>query len=187
MKIILGEYSGRNFYMPAHIRPSQNLLRKAVFDILGHDLEGVRFLDIFAGSGAVGLEALSCGAAEVCMVERDPKCVEVIRENLMLLKPAERGLKAAVVMKDAFAAVKEFAREGRQFDIVFFDPPFDQKLGRKALKTLLTHDILAPHSYIVAQYGLDEKLEASDGPFRMIKHKKYGSSWLTVFERVEAK
>ena len=184
MKIILGEYSGRNFYMPAHIRPSQNLVRKAVFDIIGHELEGVRFLDLFAGSGAVGLEALSCGAAEVCMVERDPKCIEVIHENLQLFRPADRGLKATVVTKDAFATVKEFAREGRQFDIVFFDPPFDQKLGRKALKTLFTHDILAPHSYIIAQYGLDEKFEEIDGRFRVVKHKKYGSSNLTVLERI---
>jgi 16S rRNA (guanine966-N2)-methyltransferase len=183
MKIILGEYSGRNFYMPAHIRPSQNLLRKAVFDIIGHDLDGVRFLDLFAGSGAVGLEALSCGAAEVCMVERDPKCLEVIRENILLLKPADRGLKAEVVAQDTFAAIKAFARQGRAFDVVFFDPPFDQKLGRKALKTLLAHDILAPHSYIVAQYGLDEKLEDVTAPYSIVKHKKYGSSYLTVFER----
>ncbi len=186
MKIISGEYSGRNFFMPDHIRPSQNLVRKAVFDIIGHDLEGVRFLDLFAGSGAVGLEALSCGAAEVWMVERDPKCVEVIQENLMLLKPAYRGLKAMVVAKDAFAAVKEFAREGKVFDIAFFDPPFDQKLGRKSLKTLLTHDILTPHSFIIAQYGLDEILEKPDTRFTIIKHKKYGSSYLTVLERSES-
>ncbi len=183
MKIISGEYSGRNFYMPAHIRPTQNFLRKAVFDIIGHDLQGLRFLDLFSGSGAVALEALSCGAAEVCMVERDPKCVETIRENVMLLNPAGRGLKAEVVAQDAFAAVKAFAREGRCFDIAFFDPPFDQKLGRKALKTLMAHDILAPHSYVIAQYGLDEKLEQPEGHFSIIKHKKYGSSWLTVLER----
>ena len=121
------------------------------------------------------------------MVERDPKCLEVIQENLMLLKPADKGLKAVVVPRDAFASIKEFARQGKRFDIVFFDPPFDQKLGRKALKTLLSHDILAPHSYIIAQYGLDEKLEAADGRFHVIKHKKYGSSWLTVFERIEQK
>ncbi len=183
MKIISGEYSGRNFYMPAHIRPTQNFLRKAVFDIIGHDLEGLCFLDLFSGSGAVGLEALSCGAAEVCMVERDPKCIEVIRGNVMLLNPAGRGLKAEVVPQDAFAAVKAFAREGRRFNVAFFDPPFDQKLGRKALKTLMAHDILTPHSYVIAQYGLDEKLEQPEGRFSIIKHKKYGSSWLTVFER----
>ena len=117
------------------------------------------------------------------MVERDPKCVDVIRENLMLLNPAKAGLKAEVIVQDAFAAIKAFAREGRSFDIAFFDPPFDQKLGRKALKTLMTHDILAPHSYVIAQYGLDEKLEQPEGRFSVIKHKKYGSSWLTVFER----
>ena len=184
MKIISGLYSGRNFYMPAHIRPTQNLLRKAVFDILGHDLEGIRFLDLFAGSGAVGFEALSCGASEVTMVERDPKCLEVIRENIMLFKPAEQGLKAELIAQDSFAAVKEFARQGRVFDVVFFDPPFDQKLGRKALKTLWTHDILSPHSYIVAQYGRDEKLDEHDERYKLIKHKMYGGSWLTVFERI---
>ena len=119
MKIILGDWSGRNFFMPAHIRPTQNILRKAVFDIIGHDLEGIRLLDLFAGSGAVGMEALSCGAAEVCFVERDPVCVKVIRENLALLKPAERGLKAEVLEQDAFAAIKALAREQRMFDIVF--------------------------------------------------------------------
>lgn len=187
MKIILGAWSGRNFFMPAHIRPTQNMLRKAVFDIIGHDLEGIRFLDLFAGSGAVGMEALSCGASEVCMVERDPGCARVIRENLVLLKPADLGLKAEVLEQDAFAAVKEFARQKRVFDIVFFDPPFDQKLGRKALKTLLAHDILSPHSYIVAQYGRDEAIEDTGGRFNIVKDKKYGTSCLTVLERIQEK
>ena len=121
------------------------------------------------------------------MVERDPGCIKVIEENLMLLQPAQRGLKAVVLARDVFAAIKEMAREGKRFEIVFFDPPFDQKLARKALKTLFAHDILAPHSYIIAQYGLDEKLEEIDGRFEVIKHKKYGSSFLTILERVEQK
>ncbi|MEI8010865.1 MAG: 16S rRNA (guanine(966)-N(2))-methyltransferase RsmD [Candidatus Omnitrophota bacterium] len=183
MKIILGEWSGRNFFMPAHIRPTQNILRKAVFDIIGHDLEGIRFLDLFGGSGAVGMEALSCGASEVVWVERDPLCVKVIRENLELFKPADRGLKAEVLPLDAFSAIKTFARDKRFFDIVFFDPPFDQKLGRKTLKTLLSHDILTPQSYIIGQYGLNETLEDTGGLFTVLKDKKYGTSCLTVLER----
>ncbi|MBF0386339.1 MAG: 16S rRNA (guanine(966)-N(2))-methyltransferase RsmD [Candidatus Omnitrophica bacterium] len=189
MKIINGKDSGRNIFMPAHIRPTQNLLRKAVFDIIGHDLEGLSFLDLFSGSGAMGFEALSCGAHEVCLIERDPKCIEVIEENLMIIKPGERGQRADLITKDVFASVKLMAREGRKFHVVFFDPPFDQKLGRKTLKTLLTHDILHPNSFLVAQYGTDETLPELDGVveiagrFLLVRDKVYGSSRLTIFER----
>ena len=191
MKIITGEYSGRNIFMPAHIRPTQNLLRKAVFDIIGHDLAGLSFLDLFSGSGAMGFEALSCGAAEVCMVERDPKCIEVIEENMMILKPGEEGRKVDVIAKDVFASIKEMARQGRKFHMAFFDPPFDQKLGRKTLKTLLSHDILHANSFVIAQYGTDETLPELDGiveiggRFVLVKDKTYGTSRLTVFERHE--
>ena len=182
MKIILGEYSGRNFYMPYDIRPSQNLLRKAVFDIIGTELEGLSFLDLFSGSGDMGLEALSCGAAEVCMVEHDPMHVKVIEDNLVILKPAERGLRAHVVHQDAFATIKEFARAGRKFNVVFSDPPFGKKLGKKTLKALLTHDILTPLSYVIAQYGTDEKMPDTEGRWTILKHKQYGSSWLTIYQ-----
>lgn len=189
MKIINGKDSGRNIFMPAHIRPTQNMLRKAVFDIIGHDLEGLSFLDIFSGSGAMGFEALSCGASEVCMIERDPKCVECIEENLMIIKPGERGQRASLITKDAFATVKKMALEGRKFHVVFFDPPFDMQLGRKTLKTLLSHDILHPNSFLVAQYGTDETLPELDGiveiagRFLLVRDNIYGSSHLTVFER----
>lgn len=189
MKIINGNDSGRNIFMPAHIRPTQNLLRKAVFDIIGHDLQGLSFLDLFSGSGAMGFEALSCGAAEVCMIERDPKCVECIEENLMIIKPGERGQRADLIVKDVFSSVKAMAVSGRRFHVVFFDPPFDMKLGRKTLKTLLSHDILHPNSFLVAQYGTDETLPELDGiveipgSFLLVRDKIYGSSRLTIFER----
>ncbi len=189
MKIINGRDSGRNIYMPAHIRPTQNLLRKAVFDIIGHDLQGLSFLDLFSGSGAMGFEALSCGASEVCLVERDSKCVEVIEANVMMLKPGERGQMAEILVKDVFATVKNMALANRRFHIVFFDPPFDLKLGRKTLKTLLAHDILHPNSFLVAQYGADETLPGLDdiveipGSFLLVKDKIYGASRLTIFER----
>lgn len=185
MKIINGEYSGRNFYMPFGIRPTQNLLRKAVFDIIGHDLSGLSFLDLFAGSGAMGLEALSCSAAEVCFVEHDQRNAKVIEDNLVLLEPSKRGLKAKVLHQDSFATIKQFAREGRHFDVVFFDPPFGLKLGKKTLKALLTHDILTPLSHVVAQYGLEERMPDTAGRWTLLKHKQYGASWLTVYQKNE--
>src|SRR3989338_8645565 len=85
MKIIAGQFKGRNFFMPEGIRPTQNLTRKALFDLLGHDLTGLTFLDLFAGSGGVGLEALSRGAQKVTFVEKDENNSQLIRENLDLL------------------------------------------------------------------------------------------------------
>ena len=183
MKIINGEYSGRNIYMPAHIRPTQNLVRKAIFDIIGHDLTGLSVLELFAGSGAVGFEALSCGASEVYLVDHDPKCAQVIEENLALIKPAERGLTAYLLHQDAFFTIKEFARQGRKFHIVFFDPPYGLKLAKKTLKTIMSHDILQPHSFLIAQCGEDEHLPEVNGTLKVIRDKMYGKSRLTVYER----
>ena len=189
MKILTGTYKGRNIFMPAHIRPTQSMLRQAIFDILGQDLSGMTFLDLFAGSGSVAIEALSCGADEVHMVERDPKCLEVIEENIMRINPAERGQKAYIIKKDAFATVKQFAKEGKKFHVVFFDPPFDMRFGKKALKTVMSHDILHPNSLVIAQYGVDDSLPDLDavveipGRFCVIKDKIYGASHLTVIER----
>lgn len=189
MRILTGKYKGRNIFMPAHIRPTQNMFRQVVFNILGNDLSGLTFLDLFAGSGSMALEALSCGAAEVTLVERDPGCLEAIEANIFRLKPGEQGQRACAIKKDAFAFVKETAREGKKFDVVFFDPPFDMKLGRKSLKTLMAHDILHPNSLVVAQYGYDETLPDLDdiveipGRFSVLKDKIYGASRLTVIER----
>ncbi|MBN1869733.1 MAG: RsmD family RNA methyltransferase, partial [Candidatus Omnitrophica bacterium] len=139
MKIIGGQYKGRNFYMPAGIRPTQNIARKALFDLLGQNLEGITLLDLFAGSGAVGIETISRRATKAVIVEKDPKCVDVISENIGLLSigPNEPGnLPYEVIQMDAFAAIKMFAHQGRKFDVVFMDPPYGQGLAKKALKTL---------------------------------------------------
>ncbi|NLE65047.1 MAG: 16S rRNA (guanine(966)-N(2))-methyltransferase RsmD [Elusimicrobia bacterium] len=184
MKIILGEYSGRNFYMPVGIRPTQNLLRKAVFDIIGHDLSGRSFLDLYAGSGAVGLEALSLGAREVVFVEHDPRRAQVIEENLEIFRPVERGLSSTVINQDSFKTIKQFARAKRTFDVVFFDPPFDIRLGKKTLKTLIAHDILHANSFVVAQVGLDEKMPEPDARWVLLKDKVYGASRLNVYRKM---
>ena len=85
MKILGGKYKGRNFFMPEGIRPTQNVLRAAIFDILGHDLSGLSLLELFAGSGAVSLEAISRGAEEVLMVEHNDLNAKTIQENCDLL------------------------------------------------------------------------------------------------------
>jgi 16S rRNA (guanine966-N2)-methyltransferase len=183
VKIIGGKFRGRNFYMPAGIRPTQDIARKALFDILGQDLEGVTLLDLFAGSGAIGLEAISRGAAKATMVEKDPKCAAVIGENISLLLggSAAGTYHYEVIQSDAFAVVKLFARQGRKFDVVFIDPPYGRELAKKALKTLEGYDILQPNCMVVIQHEKREILPQKEGRFLLYRQKNYGTTFFSIY------
>jgi len=182
MKILGGKYKGRNFYMPAGIRPTQNVLRAAIFDLLGHDLSGLTFLELFTGSGAVGLEAISRGADEVVMVEHNALNAKTIRENGELLG-IELGGNFSLIHADAFGSIKRLSEEKRQFDIVFIDPPYGRKLAKKTLKLLDRSDILHPQSLVLVQLELSEKFEIPEN-FTVFTQRRYGSSYLSVLQRV---
>lgn len=185
MKIIGGKFKGKNFYMPAGIRPTQNLARKALFDLLGQDLKGMAFLDLFAGSGAVGLEAISRGAREVVFAEKDPKCVQVIHDNLALFPLRAAGPGACsyeVLESDAFAAVKLLARQAKTFDIVFADPPYRRGLGKKILKTLGGYDIVNPNSTLIIEHEHKETLPSHEGRFLLLGERKYGNAVFSIYK-----
>lgn len=200
MKILSGQLKGRNFYMPAGISPTKNLLRKAVFDILG-DISGADFLELFAGSGAVGWEAFSRGAKTVTLVEREPRCVEVIHENLRLLgidqlssimdshphkgegNTLDTSGQLTIIPADVFVAIKQLAKNDKKYDIVFLDPPFGVGLGKKALKALGAYDILHPNCFLLIQVEKNEIFPAQEGRFHLIKEKKYGVSHLWVYTK----
>lgn len=184
MKIIGGKLKGRNFYMPAGVRPTQGVTRGAIFNIIGQDVTGFEVLDLFAGSGAVGLEALSRGAKKAVFVERDPKCVEVIEENLRILglKGGEKEPVSEILNSDAFAAIKALAARKRKFHVIFFDPPYGLDLGRKTLKTLGAYDILHPNCFVVAEYSRRDPLPDSGDYFKLVTQRNYGKAFLSVFE-----
>ena len=169
--------------MPAEIRPTQGLLRQAIFDLLGHDVEGLSFLELYAGSGAVSLEAISRGAGEAVLVEKDPKNAQIIRENFELLG-IEMGDKFRLIQGDALATVKALAAKQKKFNIVFFDPPFGRRLGKKTLKVIDDNDILHAQSLVVAQYDKTERLEVPES-LKVVTDKMYGSSHLTILEKVK--
>jgi 16S rRNA (guanine966-N2)-methyltransferase len=182
MKILSGKYKGHNFYMPAGIRPTQSILRGAIFDMLGQDLEGMSFLELYAGSGAMSMEAISRGASSVVMVEFDPKNIKVITGNCELLG-IDLGGQFRIVQGNALAVPKQLAAAGHRFNIVFFDPPYGLKLAKKTLKVLGSNDILCPLSWVVAQYDKTDSLEIPEG-FTVLTERKYGSSYLTILQKV---
>jgi len=184
MKIISGQYKGRNFFMPVSIRPTQNIFRAAVFDILGHDINGLSMLELYAGSAAMSLEAISRGISSVTMVEHDPKCAQVIRENCELLG-IDLGDSFRLIQADALATIKRLCSEKKLFDIVFFDPPYGLKLAKKTLKVLGGNDILHARSFVVAQYDRTDSVEIPDG-FSVLTQRHYGSSYLMILQRTKS-
>ena len=168
--------------MPSGIRPTQNVLRAAVFDILGHDFKGLTFLDLFSGSGAVGLEAISRGAKEVTMVEKDPKNAEILRENCRILG-IDLGEQYRILEADVFASIKKLAQKDKTFDIVFFDPPFDRNLAKKTLKCPGVNDILHAHSFLVVQHDPAERVDVPEH-MKVVSERRYGASQLTILQKV---
>ncbi len=180
MRITTGKYRNRKLFMPLGIRPTQDKVRKALFDILG-DIEGLSFLELYAGSGAVGFEALSRGAGELTMVESNRESVEAIKKNIGLLNHPACNL----YYLDAEKALKLMFQDGKSFDIVFFDPPYHKGLAKKILHTLEGCDILARNGLIVAQHPKSELLSESSPKFSLIKEAKYGDTWLSIFRKKE--
>ena len=135
MKIIAGHYKGRNFFMPQGIRPTQNLTRKALFDLLGQDLTGLTFWTFLPAAVGWGWRRSRGGGQKVTFVEKDERSSELIRENLELLGVpllgSNRQAVYEVVEADAFASIKRFAAGGRKFDIVFADPPYGLGLAKR--------------------------------------------------------
>lgn len=172
--------------MPEGIRPTQNVTRKALFDLLGQDLAGLTFLDLFAGSGAVGLEALSRGAPKVTFVEKDERSSGLIRENLDILGVPllgnNRQALYEVVEADAFASVKRFSAGSRRFDIVFADPPYSLGLAKKMLKTLGAYDIVTANCIVVIQHEKREILPEIQGNLVRSEQRKYGSTVLSIYK-----
>jgi len=164
--------------MPAGIRPTQAIVCKSLFDILGQDLEGVMFLDMFAGSGSIGLEALSRGAKFCLFVEKDYKCVKVIANNLSLLNIEGYD----ILNRDGLAAIKHLAKEKQQFDMIFLDPPYDRGLVKKALKILDGYGIVHPNSTLVIQHDKNEPLPEVTGRFSCFKQRKFGATILSFYK-----
>jgi 16S rRNA (guanine966-N2)-methyltransferase len=142
VRVIAGRYRGRRLQAPrgTDVRPTSDRVREALFSILG-DIGGLRVLDLFAGSGALAIEALSRGAASAVLVERDPRAVAVIRANLDALGLAAPA--ATVVAAPARTALRSASARGDTYDLIFLDPPYRSApgLGRElsaALEPLLT-------------------------------------------------
>lgn len=182
MRVIGGEYRRRRLIRPgrsqAHLRPTYDSVRENVFNLIGERVPDARFLDLFAGTGCVGIEALSRGAAECIFVDSSAESLSLIRDNCTRLS-------VDTARYHIFPAdVPEFLRSGRGggFDIIFLDPPYDTGLFDKTMEILGEHSGLAEGCVVVGQHGRTAAEERFGGLIRA-DQRKYGGTWISLWER----
>jgi len=184
MRIIAGKYRGRKLKSPPSLqtRPTSDRLRETLFNILAPRIEGARFLDLCAGSGAVGIEALSRGAAHVTFVDRSRKMYALIETNLKSLKVSDD--KIEVVSNEALESLRKHSKnEAVAFDIIFFDPPYAMDyetvldyVGEQAAR------MLAEGGVIVVEHHRKKELKEEVRGLKRYRMLKQGDSCLSFYE-----
>ena len=156
MRVIAGRYGGRRLQAPPGeaTRPTSDRVREALFSILGDRVDGARVLDLFAGSGALGLEALSRGAASATFVDSAPAAIKAVRANLAAL-----GAEAEVVRSDALRWLRAAPSGARQYDLVFLDPPYRRAGELGAPLSAALAPVLAEGALVVAEADRRAPLE----------------------------
>ena len=185
MRIAGGEFRGRVLLVPksGEIRPTQDRVREALFSMLMNAVPGADFLDLFAGSGAVGFEALSRGAKSAVFVERNPRHADIIVKNAATLLGNARASAASVIRADAYAFIERYAGSG--FDIVFADPPYalgDERGYDGVLDTLARRGVVRPGGIFVAETAANTALAEPTG-WTLLRDRTYGKSRIAMWRR----
>ena len=176
MRVITGSARGRRLIEPqnSEIRPTTDRVKEAIFNICQFDVEGRRVLDLFGGTGQLGIEAKSRGAAQVDIVDASRESIRLIHENVRLV-----GLDVRVIQTDALSYLERCGA----YDLIFIDPPYDSGLAEKALGRIKAFDILSNGGIIICETRTYTELLAPGAPYRMKKQYVYGKVKLTTFTK----
>ncbi len=176
MRVVAGLYGGRRLVAPAGgaTRPTSDRVREALFSILGEGVRGAHVLDLYAGSGALGIEALSRGAASAVFVDHGAKAIAAVRANLEAL-----GIDAVVRRMDAAAALRPSPAPADPYDLVFLDPPYRHaaELGRELSEALAP--VLARGARVVTESDRREPLELA---FPLSDERRYGDTIIRIHD-----
>lgn len=179
MRVITGSARGRKLkeLEGYETRPTTDRVKEGVFNIIQFDIQGRKVLDLFAGTGQLGIEALSRGAASAVFIDQRRDAVDLIRQNL---KITELEHNARVVCGDAFAFL---ASAKEKFDLIFVDPPYAANLWENALNAISQFDILSNHGIIVCESPVNQDLPPVQPPYFMRRTYRYGKIKITTFFR----
>jgi 16S rRNA (guanine966-N2)-methyltransferase len=179
-QILGGEWKGRTLQSPKTdaTRPTQGILRQAVFNICQMQIVDARFLDLFAGSGAMGLEALSRGAKKATFVEQNRSAIRCINENIRLLQAHDRS---EVLSMDIFRALEHLSKRSEPFDIVYIDPPYDsdRQIASRTIETLEKNRLISPGSVVfIEESSAAIELPLFFGKLQKVNSRQFGSARL---------
>ncbi len=160
------------------VRPTTNRVRESIFNILASRIENTLILDIFAGSGILGIEALSRGAKEAVFVENNRRCCQTIMDNLSKCGLKERAL---IICKHFISATRELIRRNATFDLVFADPPYDVNFNSEVFARVKS--LVKRGSLLVLELpGGTKKIEFDEGEWSLVREKRFGTTSIWMFE-----
>lgn len=176
MRVITGSARGRRLKTPENydIRPTTDNVKESVFNIIQFDIEGRKVLDLFAGTGQLGIECLSRGAESVVFVDQSREAVKIVRENLKSC-----GMQAPVLQQDAVS----FLRNCGKFDLVFVDPPYDSGLYETVLETINLVDILSEGGIIICEARREKALPEMAAPYYKRREYNYGKVKICIYTK----
>lgn len=186
MRVIAGQWRGRNLFSPGgSVRPTQDRVRQILFDILGSEIVGARLLDLYAGSGALGIEALSRGAEQVLFVESDARARRTLERNLETVQAGER---ARILGRPVLPALRDLLGGGAEFDWVLADPPY----GSRDVAPLLAWiggdgtETLSGRGGVVLESGRLDEVPAKSGRLTLRRERVVGDTVLRFFRAEES-
>lgn len=176
MRVITGTARGRKLKTPENdeIRPTTDNVKEALFNIIQFDIEGRKVLDLFAGTGQLGIEALSRGASSCVFVDEKREALRIVKENLKTC-----GLSAPAVQADA----ADYLRRGERFDLIFVDPPYDAGLYEPILQTIYQVDNLSVGGIIICEARRETALPELPAPYRKGKEYRYGKVKICLYTK----
>ena len=178
MRVISGSVRGRKLKTPvgSEIRPTADLIKESIFNIVQFDIEGRRVLDIFAGTGQLGIEALSRGAQSAVFVDFSQYSIKLISENLRLCGFSEY---ARVIRSDAL----KYLRNSEKFDLIFIDPPYGENITDEILKKIIEFDKLYDNGIIIIEMSADTIAPTVSLPYMLNKEYKYGGVKIVKYSK----
>ena len=179
MRVIAGEFRGRKLLAPrgGRIRPTSDPVREAIFNILGPTWTYHEILDLFAGTGALGIEAISRGAGRAVFVEQGREALKILKGNLEALGLTSRARVLALAAK---RGIKVLAEEGEAFDLIFMDPPYRKDLVGKTLQEIARRGILSTPGLIVAEHSPTEAITPPLG-LELSLQRRYGDTTISLY------
>ncbi len=182
MRIIAGENRGKKLKAVPGMktRPTADRVKEAVFSSISEDLYGSRFLDVFSGTGNIALEAVSRGAASAVLLEKDTDALQVIQDNVAACRQQER---CTILRGDSIASMNTLSRQGKQFDLIYVDPPYQAGLYEEVLKNIAEKNLLAQDGMILLECAKNTSISMENSIFFIYKEKCYGDTCVLYVKR----